>query len=302
MEFYKYLKKCREYNHITQEELVSALYSHDQDVFESLDAVTLSRWERHSTTPNTLKQLSIIKYFQLHTHKALPCWNEYSSQEVEDLICTVGIINVLGKSKQLILNFPSAVMKVDELKVYPIQNSQKAHALFELNMDLHHATNHLFSQLSIKQFEAWSKHPSNLFLACEYKEGFVGLFFSVRLKQDIFEKLMHFEMKKSEIREEDFAAPDEVGSDFLLSFYAINHKVATMLFVRHYAYLIANQKNIMEIGVTTTLDEVKKTVHNMNLNFYQSKVLEEKVTLDAYRQKLNKVLATEYVVKMLFSE
>ena len=194
------------------------------------------------------------------------------------------------------------MMTVDELKVYPIRDSYKVHALFKLNMDLHHATNHLFSQLGIEQFKAWSEHPSNLFLACEYKEVFSGLFFSVRLKQDIFDRLMHFEMRKSEIRKEDFAANDEVGSDFLLSFYAINHKVATMLFVRHYAYLIANQKNIIEIGVTTALDEVKKTVHNMNLEFYKSKVLEEKVKLDAYRQKLDKVLATEYVVKMLFSE
>jgi len=169
-------------------------------------------------------------------------------------------------------------------------------------MDQHRATNHPFSQLSIEQFESWSKHPSNLFLACEYKDGFVGLFFSVRLKQDIFDKLMHFEMKKSEIREEDFVTSDDVGSDFLLSFYAINHKVAMMLFVRHYAYLIANQKNIMEIGVITALDEVKKTVHNMNLEFDKSKVLEKDITLDAYRQKLDKVLATEYVVKMLFSE
>ena len=302
MDFYKYLKQCRENSHITQEELVSELYNHDSVNFENLDTVTLSRWERNTTRPNTLKQLSIIKYFQKNSHEALPCWNHYSTEEVEDLICTVGINNILGKSKQLVLNFPSEMMRLDDLKVYPIRDIEKAHALFELNMDLHNAINHLYSQLTIDQFESWAKHPSNLFLACEYKEGFVGLFFSIRIRQEIFDKLLNFEMKKSEITEQDFALYDEPGSNFLLAFYAINHKVATMLLVRHYAYLIANQKRISEIGVTTALPEVKKTVSNMNMDLYKRKQLEDEIYIEAYRQKLDKVLATEYVVKMIFSE
>ena len=302
MDFYKYLKQCRENAHTTQEELVSELYNHDKENFENLDTVTLSRWERNTTKPNTLKLLSILKYFQKSTHEALPCWDHYSTEEVENLICTVGMNNILSRSKQLILNFPSEMMQLDELKVYPIRDIQKAHALFELNMDLHNATNHLYSQLKIEQFEAWAMHPANLFLACEYKEGFVGLFFSVRVRQEVFEKLLNFEMKKSEITEADFAAHDEVGSNFLLSFYAINHKVATMLLVRHYAYLIANQKRILEIGVTTSLTEVKKIVSNMNMHFYKSKQLEKNTEFEAYRENLHKVLATEYVVKMIFSE
>ena len=302
MEFNNYLKRCREHNHITQEELVSALYSHDKETFENLDAVTLSRWERHSTKPNTLKQLSIIKYFQGITEEALPCWNDYSCEEVEDLICTAGVTNIFGKVKHLVLNFPSTMMQVDDLKVYLLGDDQKAHSIFELNMDLHHSTNHLFSQLSLEQFVAWSKHPSNLFLACEYKDTFAGLFFSVRLKQNIFEKLLNFEMKKSEITEDDFALDDEVGSDLLLSFYAINHKVATMLFVRHYAYLIANQKKIADIAVITTLNEVIHAVNTMNLKPYKSKNLENDICIESHRQSIANVLATEYVVKMIFSE
>ena len=302
MEFSKYLKKCREQNDITQEELVKELFLYDKTTFKNLDIVTLSRWERHSTTPSILKKLTTIKYFQSLSSKALPCWNDYSIQEIEHLICTLGIANILGKTKQLILNFPSTMMKMDELEVYPISYSEKSHALLEFNMDLHCATNNLFSQLSIEQFEEWSKYPSNIFLVCEYKESFVGLFFSIRLKQNIFNKIMNFEMKKSEIKEEDFASKNEVGSDLLLSFYAINHKVATMLFVRHYAHLIANQEYIVEIGVTTALTEVKKAVHNMNLEFYKSKIVEKDDILYAYRQKLNRVISTEYVVKMLFGE
>ena len=292
---------------MTQDELVSALYNFDAKTFEHLDSVTLSRWERDNTKPNTLKQLSIIKYFQHYTGEALPCWYEYTVEEVEDLICSVGVKNLLSKSKELILNFPSSVMLVDDLKVYPIQDIKKLHPLFELNMDIHHTHNHIFSQLTIDKFEAWAMYPSNLFLACEYKEAFVGLFFSIKLKPKVFEKLLNFKMRYSEIEESDFASPDELGCDLLLSFYAINHKVAKMLFVRHFAYLIANQKKLVDIGVTTSTDEVKKIVTNMNLELFkhvETKNIQynKDVTVESYRQSLHNVLATEYVTRMIFSE
>lgn len=292
---------------MTQEDLVAALYNFDEKTFEHLDTVTISRWERDNTKPNTAKQLSIIKYFQHYTGEALPCWHAYSVEEIEDLICSVGIKNLLSKSKELILNFPSSSMQIGDLKVYPIRNIQEVHPLFELNMDLHLTHSHHFSQLTLEKFEAWAMHPSNLFLACEYKEGFVGLFFSVKLKQDVFEKILNFEMKYSEIEESDFCRHEEAGSDLLISFYAINQKVAKMLFVRHFAYLIANQKNILDIGISTSLDEVKKIVTNMNLALYKHKVTksmqnDKDVIVESYRQSLHNVLATEYVTKMIFSE
>ena len=302
MEFSKYLKKCRENSNITQEELVSELYSFDEKTFENLDTVTLSRWARHTTTPNGIKQLGIIRFFQKYTKEALPYWDSYSVTEVEDLICTAGINNIIVKTKQLVLNFPSEMMKIDNMKVYPIRDFEKADVLFDLNMDLHNATNSTYTKVELEQFKSWAMHPSNLFLACEYKDNFVGLFFSVRVKEEVFEKLMNFEMKKSDITESDFAIHDEKGSTLLLSFYAINVKIATLLFVRNYAYLIANQKTISEVGVITTLPEVKKTVLNMNLEFYKNKTIDKNTDIEVYRQKLGKVLASEYVVKMIFTE
>lgn len=302
MKFYKYLKACREYNHITQEELVNELYTYDEEIFESLDSVTLSRWERNTTKPQFPKQVSIIKYFQEKTDEPLPCWNHYSTEEVENLICNIGVQNLLGKTKQLVLNFPSEMMQVDDLKVYSVSDIEKVHSLFEINMDMHMATNDEYTQVSLEQFETWAMHPSNLFLVCEYKNRYIGLYFSMRVKKEVFNKLLNFEMKKSEITESDFALPNEVGSNFLLSFYALNHKVAMMLFVRYYAYLIANQNVIHEVGVATALDEVKKAVSNMKLDHYKNKVTDNSVSIEAYRQTLNKVLASEYVVKMIFSE
>ena len=302
MEFYKYIKRCRKKNHITQEELVSSLCTYDRENFENLDTVTLSRWERDHTKPNTHKQLGIIKYFQSISDEALPCWDQYTSKEVEDLICTVGIQNVLSKPKQLILNFPSTMMSIDDVHVYPIVDMEKAKNLFALNMDLHCATNHPYTQITLEQFESWAAFPCTLFLAAEYKGSFVGLFFSLRVKEHIFQKIINMEMKNSEIKESDFAQKNEVGSIILLSFYAINQKVASMLFVRHYAYLIANQKIINEIGVSTVLEEVQKTVENMNLEHFKSKKMKDSTKVEVYKATLGKVLASEYVVKMIFSE
>jgi len=92
------------------------------------------------------------------------------------------------------------------------------------------------------------------------------------------------------------------GSIILLSFYAINQKVASMLFVRHYAYLIAHQNIINEIGVSTVLEEVQKTVENMNLDHFKSKKMKDSTKIEVYKSTLGKVLASEYVVKMIFSE
>jgi len=302
MKFNTYLKTCREHNKLTQEELVNALYVYDIDLFEALDTSTLSKWERGITHPKAAKQVSIIKYFQKETGAILPCWDNYNIQEAEEQICQAGVVNLLGKSKQLVLNFPSNMMHFEDFKVYPVRHSDRIDTLLDINMDLHKNANHPFAQISLEQFSSWALHPSHLFLVCEYKKEILGLFFSLRLKPEVFQKIINFEMKKSELSMEDFASFDEMGSNFMLSFYALNNKIATMLFIRYYAHLIANQTRIEEIGVITALDDVKRVVHNMNLDETKSMKMEDQVELKAYRQSLSKVLVSENVVKMLFSK
>ena len=302
MQFNAYLKSCREQNELTQEQLVHALYSYDIEHFESLDTGTLGKWERSVTQPKVSKQVSLIKFFQEQTGVALPCWDDYSVEEAEDLICKAGMYNLIGKRKKLILDFPSEMMYIDDFKIYPVRNFERMDVLLKINMDLHKAANHEYAQISIEQFKEWALHPSNLFLACEYKDGFLGLFFTIRLKPETFNKVLNFEMKKSDITVDDFASFDEMGCNYMLSFYALNHKVATMLFIRYYAHLIANQKSISEIGVVTALDEVKKVVNNMNLHYHSSKITDDNVKIKSYRQTLSNVLASENAVKMLLSK
>jgi hypothetical protein len=226
----------------------------------------------------------------------------YTVEEAEAFICRIGIHNLVEKSKKYVYDFPSEMMYIDDMKVYPVRNSKRMDALLDANMLIHQNFNHQFTQISREQFRAWAFHPESLFLACEYRDNFVGLFFSIRVKTEVFDRILNFEMKKSDMTEKDFAVSGEPGSNLMLSFFALNKKVATLLFVRYYAYLIANQKDIDEIGGVTIQDEAKKIVSNMNLYRDGSKRVEEdNVEIEAYRQRLPNVFASENSVKMLLS-
>ena len=302
LQFNQYLKQCREENQLTQEQLVHDLYSHDTEQFGSLDTGALGKWERGVIKPKASKQVSIIKYFQLRTGISLPCWNDYSIDEAESYICKVGMGNLIGKSKKLIYDFPSEMMSVDDMTVYPVRSYENMDSLIESNMHLHQSLNHESSQLSREQFKEWALHHSNLFLACEHKGTFLGLLFAARVKPEVLDKIVNFKMKKNEVTEDDFASFDEEGSMLLLSFFSLNQKVATLLFIRLYAHLISNQKHIVDIGGITNSDEAKKLVSNMNLKYQNSKVTEDSIKIIGYKQSLSNVLASEYSVKMLLSK
>lgn len=302
LQFNEYLKQCREQNDLTQEQLVHDLYSHDLEQFSALDTGTLGKWERSVTKPKVAKQISIIKYFQEKSGVVLPCWDKYSSEEAEGLICKAGMRNLIGKSKKHIYNYPSEMMSVDDMHVYPLRTFERMDDLIDMHMHLHQSLNHESLQLSKEQFKEWALHPSSLFLACEYKGTFIGLSFTTKVKPEIFDKVLNFEMKRSEVTTDDFAAFDEVGSSLMLGFFALNEKAAILLFIRYYAYLIANQKYIAEIGAVTNSEDAIKLVSNMNLQYYQSCVTDDNVKIKAYRQTLFNALASEHVVKMILAK
>ena len=302
MQFSEYLKSCREKNNLTQEALVHALYSYDIENFRGLDSSTLAKWERGATQPKTLKQVSLIQYFQEKTGVALPCFTGYSEEEAEALICRVGVHNLLGKTKQIIFNFPSKMMSVDDIKVYPLRNRERMDAVIEHSIHYQQHESNPFTDISQEQAKEWALHPDSLFLVCEYKESLLGWFFSIKLKPETFEKYMNFEINKSDITVNDFASHDEKGSLLMGSFFAMHDKAATMMLIRYYAHLIANQNTIVEMGGITSLDEAKRIVLKMNIQLYKSKTTQDNIVLESYRQTLFNVLVSEHAVQMLLSK
>jgi hypothetical protein len=120
--------------------------------------------------------------------------------------------------------------------------------------------------------------------------------------QEIFDEVLGFKMKKSEITTNHFAASDGMGSSLMLSFYAMNEKIATLLIVRYYAYLVAYQRFIIEIGGITNSEDAKKIVLRMNLYSTAKKITSDNVEIEALRQTLPNVLASEKAVKMFLSK
>ncbi len=302
MHFNEYLKSCRVNCDLTQEQLTHDLYTHDIDSFEGLETTTISKWERGVTKPTIGRQISILKYFQERTGTALPCWDDYTVDEAEELICKIGMQNLLGKSKELVLNFPAAMIGADNLNVYQLCNSDMIDKVIAINMGLDKDFNHDSTQLQSDQFKEWALHPSNSFYVCKYQDQFFGLLFTLRLKPEVFKKIMSFEIVEKELTVDDFASFDEMGCSYMLSFFAMNEKAASMLFIRYYAHLIANQKVIAEVGLATMMEDVKKFISNMNLHYHGSKSFGEGLESQTYRETLPNFLASEKVVKMILSK
>ena len=275
---------------------------YDVENFEGLDTSTISKWERGITKPKLSRQVRILQYFQSITNSALPCWGNYSHNEIEERICKVGMQNLLGKSRELILNFPSKMIAADDLTVTQLRESDEIDKIISINIDLDRGFNHRFTGLLPENFKEWAIHPSNSFFVCEYKDQFFGLLFTLRLKPEIFEKVMNLELKEKDIREDHLAAMNEMGSNYIISFFAMNEKAATMLFIRYYAHLIANQAVIEEVGVATMMDSARKILKNMNLKLYSGCKIDEDLILETYREKLANFLASEYVLKMTLSK
>jgi hypothetical protein len=135
-------------------------------------------------------------------------------------------------------------------------------------------------------------------LVCSYKEIITGLSFSLRLKPDVHDEIMHFRKSIHEITLEDIATFEEAGSSYTIAFLSLNKKSASMLFLRYYAHLIANQERITSIGVTTALSDAKKIIENMNLEpvaHYEA----EDISVDSYAATLSHALASDNVVRLV---
>ncbi len=300
MQFNEYIRSCRNKLQLTQEQMVDELYSYDIDYFEGMNPSMLSRWEHGSIAPSLSRKTALLRYLQYKTNTAFPCVDEYSVAELEDLICQKGVEALIGRKKEYILNLPSVSMSVEDIRVFPLRNFERMEDLIAINEDIHKAFNHPYTQVTLEQFQEWSLHPSNFFVAAEYKNSFIGLFFILKLKPNVYRKIITFQMKKSEITSEHFSSPNEAGSILLLSFYALNNTTAAILFIRYYAYLIANQKQILEIGGITKSNEALKFAESMNLKTVDKVVLDDGTFIEARSQTPPEALASEHVIKMLF--
>jgi transcriptional regulator with XRE-family HTH domain len=295
-----YLKTCREKLGKTQEALVEALYHFDDASFAGLTSATLSRWERGMATPPPNRMAALLRFFQHRSGLPLPCVEPTNEKGVESLMSEEEIAN-LFKPKNMVndVTMPGASPAMFEL--VNLRHHERVGELLELNTMLHQGANTPFTQVSYAQFAQWIDHPGNLFIAVTYKASFLGLLFALRLKPKSFEKVLAFSMKKSDLKEADFAAPHEEGSLYLLSLFSLSPVVATLLFRRLYAHLIASQSTSREVGFVSSYEEAWTLAKRLGLDERDSVEMDKK-TIKAFRTDLYTMMRTSQAIKIFFSK
>lgn len=302
MRFGEYIRACREKSHMTQEELVHALYLFDDALFQGLDTTTMSKWERGITQPKAAKQLQILHFFQQKQHKILPCFDDHSVLNNETLLCKKGVENLIrGKRKELVLSFTGEMMTLENLSIIQARHLENMETFLEVASDIRNSVQPSYTYISAEQMKNWAPHPSHLFFVCRYKGFVIGFLFVLRVKPEVQQEVLHFKKAFSQLKEEDFASYEEPGAHLTTHFYAWNRRSATLLIIRYYAHLIANQHNIVGAGATVYYEEGAEILENMNLRMCD-RFEEDGITLHAYCEKLENILLTENVMRMLFTK
>ena len=300
MKFNEYIKLCRENQILTQEDFIRELYNFSED-FIGVDTTTLSRWETGKTKPSIDRQITIIKYLQTKTNSVFPCFEGYDADEIQTQICKVGIGNIIGKNKELVLNFPASYIMVDDLKITHLRHLDIIDSTIKIAKRLDKEFTNNYSQLQDENFKKWAMHPSSLFLICEVDNQFFGLLFTLRLKPEIFEKIMNFQMQEKDLDTSHFASFEEDGCSYLLNFFAQSPKAASVLYIRYYAHLIANQNSILKVGAATMMNEGRKLIQRIKLTHKKDTIIDGH-SISSYEAPLSDVLINEAVLKMIFQK
>ena len=298
MKFNEYIKSCRKSNGFTQEELVQEFYGFN-DIFAGLDARTLSRWEMGTTKPSSTKQVLIVQLFQKYSSHVFPCFS--SLENAEEELCKIGIKNLIGQSKEHIVNFPSNIFSTGDINISHVRSHDNLDLLLNMPQSILSGRADNYFQITIQHLRDWALHPSNLFLIAHSNDTFVGMFFTIRLKPAVFKKLLSFKIKLRDVSHDDFATFDEEACNFPVAGFAYNEQVASLLYIRYYAYLISNQDTIIEVGTTPILKGAKNLLEKIHCQHMEDKEIDGKI-LGSYSAPLEDILINKDVLKMIFQK
>jgi len=296
MKFSSYLKLCRERFSITQEELVEKLYA-EHELLSGLDIGTLSRWERDITSPTVERQQCVLRTLQQYGQKPFPAFDLIDIQELEEKVSVQGIQKIIGKHKRFILDFPMDMLDEESMKITNIQHVESPEYFIKITHSFYEKITNNYSNINISQLESWLLHPHNLFLLASYKKQFFGMFISLRLRPEVFEKLMNFEMTESEIRESDFAALTEDACHYPLSYFTYTEQSASLLMLHYYIHLLEYQDTVKEVGSLPKVEDGKRLSQALGLTTHDSDG-----TLQTFRAPIHDVLTNKYLLTVIFKE
>lgn len=298
MQFGDYIKICRERFGLTQNALADILFGF-HEIFHGLDTVTLSRWERNITSPNILRQRYFIEAMQQFEPTIFPAFDAIDMDAVERSMFQRGIERVIGKHKPFILDFPSDIIEQEAIAVTDLANLDDPMPTLKITHAFIRKVTDDEAKIPFETFKTWAMHPGSKFLLATYHQQFFGMLFSLRLKPDIFEKMMHFQMLERHITTQDLAQQDEEGCEYPFSLFAYTQQSATILSLRYYRYLITCQAHTACAGTFPKRKEGAKLASTLGLAPFMKHPQDNR---SSYRANMVDVLLNRYILAIIFKE
>ena len=295
----EYIRICREKLGWTQEKLVEELFLYDIDRFGGVDTTTVSKWERGASRPPLRRTQALIRFFQYHLSRPLPCWTARNEEDAMESLCDGEIAQILGSPKHLVARVPLGIDFSRGVRLMSLRGHPRAEELLEITAMMLETTATPYDRVGETELKRWMNCPDHLFTVVVYRDTFLGLFFSLRLKPESFEKVLAFEKRKWELGEEDWATARERCSILPVAFHALTQPVGTLLMARLYAHLLAHQEEVEAVGFVSSLRETEKVAENMGLRCIGEREVGE-TRLHAYRGDLYDLFASPLIVKSLF--
>lgn len=244
----EYIKSVRKRLKLTQADFSDELSQYDNTLFDKLDSVTVSRWERSITRPSSERILGIIAYFRQYDDKLLPFYEDLGHDQLEETFDKEILKKIFSANKRQIIDFPLHALDLSKLQIIDLSGSERSSELLNLPFKIHKSMTENYFRLLFDQIVSWAEYPGSFAHVAEVEGHPVGALVGMRLKPEVFDALIRFERPINSLLIEDFAEIGEDASFYFFGFYAYTNIAAVKLFAHFYAYLIRNQNNIYEMG------------------------------------------------------
>ncbi|QCU91052.1 helix-turn-helix domain-containing protein [Thiomicrorhabdus sediminis] len=292
--FGQYLKQCREQIPLSQRQLVNRLNDYD-DIFQSLDNTTLSRWERSINLPSLIKQTRLTAFIAEQYQRLFPFIAEQPYHEIAKLLHSQ-FFCCSNHQSQLVVKCPIDQIDHRDFIIHPINSS--AHQTAAINHNLHIYSQIHRRQLSLQQHQQLSQLAANTFLVCDYYDQYLGHLFLLKLTQQSYQQIINFERPESSLNKADIAPAEEPGYYYIFGLFSLGIAVASLLICHLYALLIKNQFSIKGIGWLTHGHEQRDWAVQMGMQpALKSSTRNQGLV---YQADLQTVLCSERLMKLLF--
>lgn len=300
VEFGDLIKSFRERYELTQEKFTQIIYDFDSAEFDGVDTVTLSRWERLQSRPSKARQLKLFKAMQSHAKCAFPLWFDEDT-ELENNLCHIGTQNLIGRSSYLVFDIPQGMMKHEHVTINQLRDMENYEDFIPFLHALHKDHTEDALALTPEHFREWALHPTSLFLMAVFYNQVCGVLLLIRLKVEVAEALKKGWMHLNEVKATEHLADfGEKAVVWPFMFFGYSMSTGSLLLLRYYAHLIANQNDIVGVGAFTAHEGGRKLVERLYFKTLDVDTVNE--NLNVHYAPLDEMLATKEVLEMVFKK